>query len=126
MAQSGYLFTENGMWKVRYRIKNQEGEWRWAPVHVLGSTKQYPNKSEALVAKNEFMAEQNAIVFRAETAGTIDEFVESAYFPDIEGPGIYNLDASTIKTYRGNWRKHLEPLLQGRMIRTFKPCDAEE
>ena len=32
MAQSGYLFLEDGKWKVRYRIKDETGKWRWAPV----------------------------------------------------------------------------------------------
>lgn len=126
MAQSGYLFLEGGKWKVRYRIKDETGRWQWAPVHVLGTKQEFPKQSEAKTAKNEFMANQNKIGFRAETGAAIVEFAEQTYFSDIEEPGIYHLEPSTVKTYRGYWRKHLEPLLRGMMIRTFRPCDAEQ
>jgi integrase len=126
MAQSGYLYLEDSKWKVRYRIKDDNGNWGWAPVHVLGTRGDYPNRSEAKIAKDEFMDLQNQIGFRAETGAGIVEFVEQTYFPDIETTGLYCLDPSTVKTYRGYWRKHLEPELQGRMIRTFRPCHAEQ
>jgi hypothetical protein len=86
MAQSGYLFLEDGKWKVRYRIKEETGKWRWAPVHVLGSKKDFPKESEAKLAKEEFMANQNKIGFRAETGATVIAFAEQTYFPDVEKP----------------------------------------
>lgn len=58
MAQSGYLFLEDGKWKVRYRIKDEEGKWRWAPLHVLGTKREFPKRSDAKVAKDDFMANQ--------------------------------------------------------------------
>jgi hypothetical protein len=125
MAQSGYLSLEDGKWKVRYRIKDEGGKWRWAPVHVLGTKRDFPKRSDAKVAKDEFMATQNKIGFRPATGCTIDDFVE-VYFRDIAEGEMYCLDPSTVKTYRGYWRKHLEPLLRGMMMRTFRPCDAEQ
>jgi integrase len=125
MAQSGYLFLENEKWKVRYRIKDETGKWEWAPVHLLGTKRDFPKRSDAKVAMNDFMAKQNKIGFRFGTGCTIPEFVD-LYFRDIGEAGMYNLDPSTVKTYRGYWRKHLEPLLRGTMVRTFRPCDAEQ
>jgi hypothetical protein len=125
MAQSGYLYLEDGRWKARYRIKNEAGKWRWAPVHVLGTKRDFPKRSEAQIAMSEFMAHQKKIGFRPATGCTISEFVEE-YFRDIAESGMYRLDPSTVKTYRGYWRKHLEPLVRGAMMRTFRPCDAEQ
>jgi len=126
MAQSGYLYFEDNQWKVRYRIKDQNAKWKWAPVHVLGTKYEFPKHGEARIARDEFMAQQNKIGFQAATGASVAEFAEGSYFSDIEALGMYRLEPSTIKTYRGYWRKHLEPLLRGVLMRTFRPCDAEQ
>jgi integrase len=125
MAQSGYLFLEHGKWKVRYRIKGETGKWRWAPVHVLGTKRDFPKRSEAKIAKAEFMANQNKIGFRPETAVNIVDFVETVYHPAIETSGMYFLQDSTRKGYLDIWTKHLKKRLQGKLLRTFRPADAE-
>jgi hypothetical protein len=58
MAQSGYLFLEHGKWKVRYRIRDKMGKWGWAPIHLLGTKRDFPKRSDAKIAMNDFMAKQ--------------------------------------------------------------------
>jgi integrase len=125
MAQSGYLFLEDGEWKVRYRIKDETGKWRWAPLHVLGTKREFPKRSDAKVAMGDFMARQNKIGFRAETAVTVVDFVERVYQPAVNTVGMYFLQDSTRKGYLDIWNKHLKQRLHGRLLRTFRPADAE-
>lgn len=125
MAQSGYMFLEDGKWKVRYRIKDEVGKWRWAPLHVLGTKRGFPKRSDVKVAMGDFMAKQNKIGFRAETAVTVVDFVERVYHPAVKTVGMYFLQDSTRKGYLDIWNKHLKQRLQERLLRTFRPSDAE-
>jgi hypothetical protein len=122
MAQSGYLFFEHGKWKVRYRIKDETGKWRWAPVHLVGTKRDFPKRSEAEIAMSDFMRHQNKIGFKPATAVNI---VEKVYHPTIKTIGMYFLQDSTRKGYLDIWNKDPKKRLQGKLLRTFRPADAE-
>jgi hypothetical protein len=39
-------YLEDGRWKARYRIKDEAGKWRGAPVHVLGTKRGFPKRAK--------------------------------------------------------------------------------
>jgi hypothetical protein len=91
--------------------------WKWAPLHVLGSQQDFPKRSEAVVAMGEFMAKQNKIGFKIETAATVVDFVERVYLPAIAVMGLYFLQPSTRKSYTDIWGKHLKERVRRKRMR---------
>lgn len=90
--------TENGRLDIGSRTKqaNDGGH----PFHVPGTKRDFPKRSDAKVAKDEFMANQNKISFRPATGCTIDEFVE-VYFRDIAEGGMYCITRLPLKAIEG-------------------------
>ena len=115
MSQSGYLFEKSGAWYVRYREQGKQ------PCHRLGTKRDYPTKTEARDAMNDFMRDINRTVDIPGAAATVGEFVENTYWKSLEK----RLDKSSIEGYKKCWNKHLSHRISAKRIRNCRPVDIQ-
>ena len=119
MAQTGELKLIHGAWRVRFY--DLAGVRR---MKTLGRLSEFPDKQDVFPSYLAFMAEVNQPKFNPTPGILLRDFVLNRYFPSLG-----HLRGSTVRNYKGVWRRHIEPRLghlRLREIRTFECQQAME
>jgi len=104
--QRGCLYSENGVWFVRYRerVSHRDGSTKWKRrAKRLGTTDEFPTEGHVESERTAFMQKINAGQFAPDTSMTLKDFVELSYLPWAKAEHR----ASTYKGYGEIWENQI-------------------
>src|SRR5437868_7496170 len=127
--QKGFVFKAGNFWWLKYRdtvmengqlIRKQVNHRLEAVDPADRRLKRAPQR--VLDAAKVFLLPLNTHTLTPESTQNLSEFVDSVYFPYAEG----EKRASTLKTDRSRWQRHLKPYCEGIRLRDFRTVTGQQ